>query len=272
MIIDGRKLSQAILRDLKGQRGPIRKSLRLTAVLVGDNPESIHFLRQKERACREIGIKFRLVRYPITISRERLKNAVKKSARAPNATGIIIQLPLPKRFGDPGDILDLLPKEKDPDVLGRESFGAFAMGSERILPPVVGSIKYILARYKIRVRGKNVVVVGAGMLVGKPAAIWFMNQGATVTVLNEWTKNIVQFTRKADILVTGVGKPSLIRANMIRRGAVVFDAGYAVRNGKLVGDVDFKNVSRSAKLITSVPGGIGPMTVAMLLKNLTKLA
>lgn len=277
---DGKRLAQEILSDVRRERRKIKKPIRLVAVLVGGDPGSIHFLRQKEKACRDVGVDFSLRRYPASISGSRLRREVRAVVKNPNTTGVIVQLPLPKKLGDPMAILSSIPWQKDVDVIGSEAFGAFVLGDQYILPPVVGAAKYILEKYRVKVRGKYVVVVGAGHLVGKPAAVWFMNQGATVTVLNEWTKDIAQYICRADILVSGVGKPGLIRANMVKRGAVVLDAGYAVKNGKPFGraqgkpsgDVDFKGVSKKAKLITPVPGGIGPMTVALLLSNLVKLA
>lgn len=281
MILDGKLLSSEILEGLK-KRAPAKAMLAV--ILVGQDPASIHFLRQKERACAKLGINFLLKRYPATLSRNRLKKEIEALVQKPRITAIIIQLPLPKRLGNPAEFLNQIPREKDADVLGSAAFGAFATGDETILPPVVGAIKTICEKRNISLKGKNAVIVGRGPLVGKPAAIWFINRGATVSVLNSKTKNLQKFTKSADILVTGVGKPGFIRGKMVKRGAAVFDAGYATKNGKPrinrktiirgkpAGDVDFKSVSPKASLITPVPGGIGPLTVVMLLKNVIALA
>lgn len=264
MIVDGKGLADGILKRL---RGASRRRLQLAAISVGNDKASAHFLRQKEKACLKAGVGFMLRALPAGVSRVLLEAEVKKLVRAPSVTGIIVQLPLPKRLGEPARIFDLLPEEKDPDVLGREAFGHFCLG-RGILPPVVAAIQYILKKYRVGLKGKNVVVVGAGRLVGKPAAIWFMNQGATVTVLNEWTRNLPSFMRRADIVVSGVGKPGIIRAPMIKKGALIFDAGYDVRGGRISGDAAFASVAKKAKLITPVPGGLGPLGVAMLINNL----
>jgi methylenetetrahydrofolate dehydrogenase (NADP+)/methenyltetrahydrofolate cyclohydrolase len=136
---------------------------------------------------------------------------------------------------------------------------------------VVSGVRHFLEEYKIEIKGKNILIIGAGRLVGYPLAIWFLQQNATVSVLNKYTENIRLFTKKADILISGVGKPNLIRGNMVKGGVVVIDAGTSVESGKLAGDINFKEVSKKASYITPVPGGVGPMTVACLLENLVKI-
>lgn len=269
MILDGKSLSAAILAGLKRRKDG---KITLAAILVGQNQESVHFLRQKERACGKLKITFLQKHYPSDISKNRLKKEIYGLAKNPRITAIIIQLPLPKRLGNHAEFLNQIPREKDADVLGGAAFGAFATGDETVLPPVVGAIKAICEKRNVNLSGKNVVVVGRGLLVGKPAAIWFINRGATVSVLNSKTKNLQKFTKSADILVTGVGRPGFIRGKMVKQRVIVFDAGYATKNGKPIGDVDFKSVSPKVSLITPVPGGIGPLTVAILLKNVITLA
>ena len=270
MVIDGKKIGAQILREARIARARVRRPVNLGAVLVGDDDASVHFLRQKEKACRDAGIGFVLRRIPASISRARLSHEVKKMVRDARISGLIVQLPIPKRFGDPGEILDLIPRAKDPDVLGSEALGAFAQGTG-LLPPIVGAINYVLRKYRIRPAGKSVVIVGRGRLVGKPAAIWFTNQGSTVTVLNSRTKRLEKYLSDADIVVTGAGKPSLIRGNMLKKGTVVFDVGYALHQGKPAGDADWKSVSRKARFVTPVPGGMGPMGVAMLIWNVVQV-
>ena len=177
---------------------------------------------------------------------------------------------LPKNINTQ-EILNLVPFKKDIDVLSENSLGKFSQGALPILPPTVSGISRLLKNYRIKIKGKNIVVVGAGRLVGYPLALWFLQKNATVSVLNKYTKDAVSFIKKADILVSGVGKSNLIRGNMVKRGVVVIDAGTSVEEGKLIGDVNFGEVSKKASYITPVPGGVGPMTVACLLENLVKL-
>jgi len=166
------------------------------------------------------------------------------------------------------DILNIIPSEKDVDVLSEQNMGKFYAGNSEILPPVVSAISALFKKYNIKVAGKSVLVVGAGRLVGKPLSVWLIQQSATVFVANSATKNLSYLSRNADIVISGVGKSNLITKNMIKKGAVVIDAGTSVGSGKSRGDVDFKNVQKKADFITPVPGGVGPLTVAYLLKNL----
>lgn len=186
---------------------------------------------------------------------------------------MIIQLPLPKNI-DTQDILDIIPPGKDVDVLSEKSLGNFYTGDKEdfsVLPPVVEAISHFLKEYSIKIEGKNIVLVGAGRLVGKPLAVWFAQKNVNLSVVNESTKNISDFTKKADILISGVGKANLIKGNIIKKGAVIFDVGSSIKNGKTAGDVDFGSVSKKAGYITPVPGGVGPVTVACLLENLVRL-
>jgi methylenetetrahydrofolate dehydrogenase (NADP+)/methenyltetrahydrofolate cyclohydrolase len=208
---------------------------------------------------------------------------MKKIVRNPLNSGIIIQLPLPQKFL-PEELLNLIPKEKDIDVLSEESLGKFYQGTLKILPPTVSGILYLLKNYRIELKGKDVVVIGAGRLVGFPLAVQLLKEKATLSVLNELTKDAPSFIRKANILISGVGKPNLIKSKMVKKGVVIIDAGTSIKKGesrrdvsgilrdRLVGDVDFEEVSKKASYITPVPGGVGPLTVACLLENLVKLS
>lgn len=199
-----------------------------------------------------------------------LKKKVAKIAGVPNNSGIVIQLPLPSHI-NAQEILNLTPLQKDIDVLSENSLGKFSQNVLSIIPPTVCAISRLLNKYRIEIKGKNIVIVGAGRLVGYPLAIWFLQEKATVSVLNKYTKDVVSFIKKAEILVSGVGKPNLIRGNMIRKGVVILDAGSSIKNGRLVGDVDLKSVSKMVNYITPVPGGVGPLTVACLIENLITL-
>jgi len=284
-ILDGKNLSGEILENLKKRlqpthrvlppcgRAPIKKKklrLRLAVVQVGENPVSKIFINQKKKACEKTGINFKLFKFPTEVGPLSLKKEIKKIVQNPLNSGVIIQLPLPKEFF-PEEFLNLIPEKKDIDVLSEKSLGKFYQGTLSILPPTVSGISRLLKNYKIKVKGKNVVIMGAGRLVGNPLVLRLLQQEATISVLNEFTKDIPSFTKEADILISGVGKPDLIIGGMVKKGVVVIDAGTAIKKGKLAGDVDFKSVSKKVSYITPVPGGVGPVTVACLIENLVEL-
>jgi len=269
-LLNGKKLSEKILANLKKEVRKANLKLRLAVVQVGENSVSQIFINQKKKACEKIGINFKLFKFPAKISTLELKKEIKKITKNPANSGIIIQLPLPEKFL-PEEFLNLIPEKKDIDVLSEESLGKFYQGTLKILPPTVNGILGLFKNYKIELKGKNVVVIGAGRLIGFPLAIQLLKEKATLSVLNEFTKDAPSFIKKANILISGVGKPNLIRGDMVKKGVVIIDAGSAMKKGKLVGDVDFKEVSKKANYITPVPGGVGPLTVACLLENLVKL-
>jgi len=269
-ILDGKKLAEKILANLKKEAEKFKPRLSLAVVQVGENLISQVFINQKKKACEKIGVGFKLFKFPAKIKDSELKKAIEKIVKISANSGVIIQLPLPKRFF-PEDFLNLITEEKDVDVLSEHSLGKFYQGTLEILPPTVNGILQLLKDYKIVLKGKNVVIVGAGRLVGFPLATQLLKAKATLSVLNEFTKDAPFFTKKADILVSAVGKPNLIKGNVVKRGVVIIDAGSSRKNGKVVGDVDFKSVSKKASFVTPVPGGVGPLTVACLLENLVKL-
>jgi len=270
-ILNGIKLASEILERFSKEIKNRHLKLGLAVILVGDNPISKIYIRQKEKVCLKTGILFRLFKFPVKVSWQKLKAGIQDIVQDPDNSGIIIQLPLPQNFNTQ-EVLNLIPPGKDTDVLSEISLGKFYTGNLPILPPTVASVSYLLKKYKIKVRGKNVAVIGAGRLVGYPLAVWLLRQKATVSTINEFTKDASSFTKKADILISGVGKPDLIRGNMVKNGVAIIDAGTSIKNGRLVGDVDFKSVAKKASYITPVPGGVGPMTVACLLENLVKLS
>lgn len=278
-ILDGKKLADWILNNLKKEIQSRCLKLRLAVIQVGENPVSHIFINQKRKACEFARIDFKLYKINEKTSRRNLGLEIKKIVGDPLNLGIIIQLPLPARlnfpagnFGGPEEFLNLIPEEKDIDVLSEESLGKFYQGTLKILPPTVKGILELLKKYKISLKGKNIVIVGAGRLVGFPLALQLLKERATVSVLNEWTKDTPSFTRKADILISGVGKKNLIKGVLVKKGAVIIDAGSSIEKGKSSGDVDFKSVSKKASYLTPVPGGVGPLTVACLLENLVKIS
>jgi len=275
MIIDGKKIAEDIKQELKKEIELMSKELKLVIVQVGDDPASLKFVEKKEEFAKEIGVKTKVFKLSKDISTGKLRKKISEIAHSPvggkQCFGIIIQLPLPLHINTQY-ILDSIPTGKDVDVLSKRAMGEFVVSKSKILPPVVGAIKEILSLggSTAKLTGKNVVVVGAGLLVGKPVAIWLINEGATVSVLGKNTLDLKPFTLMADIIISGAGSPSLINPEMVKDGAVLIDAGASEQSGKLVGDIDSSCGDR-ASLFASVPGGVGPITVAMVFKNLVEL-
>ena len=269
--MSGKKLSDKVLANVKKEVQERKLKLKLAIVFVGDNKIGKVYLRKKQEACEKTGIGFKVFGFPGDIDRRKLEKEIKKAVCDPANSGIVIQLPLPERI-NVQRILDLIPPEKDPDCLSQKSFGQFFQGQSLILPPVVAAIAKFFEEYKIKIKSKKTVVVGQGRLVGLPVSIWLKKQGARVVVCDKKPKDIIAKLKKADIIVSGVGKPNLIRGAMIKRGAIVIDCGTSTEGGKTVGDVDFKAVSKKAGYISPVPGGVGPLAVACLLENLIKLS
>ena len=271
ILLDGKKLSEEILKNIKKRVKSHRLKLRLAVVQIGKNPASQIFIRQKKKACKKTGIGFKLFEFSARIKKSELKKKIDKICQDSKNSGVIIQLPVPKKFHSEEGFTNLIPEKKDIDILSERSFGKYFFTGIKILPPVVDGILRLLKNYKIKIKGKNIAVIGMGRLVGIPLIPQLLREFATPTIINVFTKNPSFFTKEADILISGVGKPNLIKQNMVRKGAIVIDAGTTLKKGKLVGDIDFRRVSKKASYITPVPGGVGPMTVVCLLENLVKL-
>lgn len=259
VIIDGKKIAEEIKEFLKQEILKTGKKLKLAIVQVGDDPVSKKFIERKVKFAEEIGVKTKVYNLPADITTNKLRKKMAEICKI--SEGVIIQLPLPAHINTQY-ILNSIPQKKDMDVLSENR--------SKCLTPVVGAIKKILDKNNIDIAGKNVAVIGAGILVGKPAMIWFINQGATVFALRRSTQNISKYTKEADIIVTGVGKPGIIKSDMVKEGVIIIDAGTAFEKGKLAGDVD-SAVAQKASIFTPVPGGVGPLTVAMVFKNLLEL-
>ena len=270
MIIDGKKMAEEIKAELKAEVFKFGRKIRLAVVKIGSDQVTEKFLEQKKKFGSAVGIDVRIYELSETISTNQLRKKLAEVAHIKENTGVIAQLPLPKQINTQY-ILDGIIPEKDPDMLSSKSVGLFSSGRSKILPPVVGAIKYIFDKNNIDVRGKKVTVIGAGRLVGKPVATWLINQGATVTIIDENTTDPTLHTMGADILISGAGEPNLITAGMVKDGVVAIDCGTSESAGKLLGDFNQK-VADKASLFTPVPGGVGPLTVAMLFKNLVELA
>lgn len=270
MLIDGKKISEKILGRVKTELEQDYKQLKLAGIMVDDNEVSESYLKKKQEACEKVGIKFELIQFSSKLNQEELENKIQKLAEDKNTSGIIIQLPLPHKF-NPQEILNLIPKEKDVDVLSEAALGNYYTATSSVMPPTVKAVTEILNEYRVEVKGTNVVLVGTGALVGYPLSLWLHRQKATVIAVNEFTSEPIEILRSANVIISGVGIPGTVTKEMISENAVVIDAGTSFVEGKMKGDVDFEKVSKKARLITPVPGGVGPVTVACLLENLVIL-
>jgi methylenetetrahydrofolate dehydrogenase (NADP+)/methenyltetrahydrofolate cyclohydrolase len=271
-LLDGKKLSLEIKEELKNELAKYNRKVGLAVVLVGNDKASELYVSMKKKACEYVGIDSISVELPEDISQEELENRVLELNRDSKIDGILVQLPLPKHLNT-DKILELIDPKKDVDGFHPINVGGVLTGLDTFAPCTPLGMVELLDKYKIDIQGKNVVVVGASNIVGKPIASLLLNRNATVEICHIYTQNLKEHTLKADILIVAVGKENLIEANMVKEGAVVLDVGInKTVEGKIVGDVDFENVSKKASYITPVPGGVGPMTIAMLLKNTVKSA
>jgi len=265
LIVDGNKIAQQILGKLKVRIGQKKLQPQLAVVLVGDDKPSATYVRKKQEAATSIGVKFSLFKFPATIAEPKLINEIKKIQKQ-TLHGIIVQLPLPKNL-DKKKILNTLDPRIDVDFLTWESLGKLVIGENSLVPPSPGAILEILKYHKVNLRGKHIVLVGQGDLIGKPLTNLLIHLPVTLTTCNRDTKNLSQVTKSADILISGVGKANLIKGSMVKPGAVVIDAGVSFVGKKMHGDIDFASVKKVASIVTPTPGGVGPITVAKLLEN-----
>ncbi|MDP2629724.1 MAG: bifunctional 5,10-methylenetetrahydrofolate dehydrogenase/5,10-methenyltetrahydrofolate cyclohydrolase [Candidatus Harrisonbacteria bacterium] len=253
-MIDGKVIAGKISAELKQQKIPSKK---LVAVLVGSDPASLSFIKQKARVAEELGVKFEIKKFSSTLSQSALEKSIKRIAQDKKVGGFIIQLPLPKKYNRTV-LLNAIGIEKDIDLLNGEN--------SRILAPAAGALERILKSVRFSPKGKRVVVIGSGLLVGQPVVRWLMDRCAQLTVMNKGGLDKAEL-RRADLIVTGAGHMNLIRGGDIKKNAVLIDFGYAKAKGQLHGDIDFKSVSKKTSFITPTPGGTGPVVVAMLLWN-----
>jgi methylenetetrahydrofolate dehydrogenase (NADP+)/methenyltetrahydrofolate cyclohydrolase len=284
LLLDGKKLSAKIREELEIEVSElVKKGIfpNLGVILVGEFAPSVIYVRNKETACSDVGIKTQTLKLKDDITEERLKKIIIEWNQDKNINGILVQMPLPKSI-DEQKILDTVDPYKDVDGLSARNLGYLIANRPPIFYPCTPSgIIELLIRYGITIEGKHCVVVGRGELVGKPLANMLLKKNnfgnATVTVCHSKTQNIEYYTRQADILIVAIGQVQFIKGNMVKQGVVVVDVGtnrinLSDNKTKLVGDVDFEEVSKLASAISPVPGGVGPMTIAMLLKNTVKAA
>ncbi len=269
-IIDGKALSQKIRNEIKEKVSSLReKNIQpcLAVIIVGENPASKIYVANKKKACEEIGIKSLEFALAEDTSEKKLLTLIEKLNEDKTVDGILCQLPLPEHICEK-NVINSIRADKDVDAFHPENVGHIMIGDYSFLPCTPAGVMEMFKEYKIDISSKNCVVVGRSNIVGKPMAMLLIKENATVTVCHSKTKNLSDFTKNADILVSAVGKEKLITADMVKDGAVVIDVAIN-RNagGKLCGDVDFENVKEKASFITPVPGGVGPMTIATLMKN-----
>jgi methylenetetrahydrofolate dehydrogenase (NADP+)/methenyltetrahydrofolate cyclohydrolase len=276
-IIDGRKVAQSVRAGLAARVQRLRdQGVRpgLAVILVGDNPASQVYVRQKTKACAEVGVHSEVHRLAASVSEDEILRLIHSLNADPAIHGLIVQLPLPPHI-DMVKVLEAIAVEKDVDGFHLYSVGSLVIGSTRtVFPPCTPfGVQLLLEHENIPIEGRNVVVVGASNIVGKPMALMLLRKEATVSICHVKTRDLAQFTILADILIVAAGKPNLITAPMVKTGAVVIDVGInRLPDGRLVGDVDFEGVREKASYITPVPGGVGPMTVTMLIWNTVEAA
>ena len=274
-IIDGNAIAKKIRGELAIQVATLKAHAMkpgLSVILVGDDPASQVYVSKKINACSEVGIESQCLRFPSSVEPSEVLALIQKLNQDPLVHGILVQLPLPPQF-NVREILESISQSKDVDGFHLYNVGALVVGQTVFPPCTPYGVQRILTHEGIVIEGKNVVVVGASNIVGKPMALMLMQQNATISICHAKTRDLAQYTILADILIVAAGKPGLIKAEMVKTGAVVIDVGInRLADGRLVGDVDFQAVAEKASHITPVPGGVGPMTVTMLLHNTVQSA
>ncbi|CCX79237.1 bifunctional protein folD [Clostridium sp. CAG:715] len=272
IILDGKMLRDKIFESLKAKLDKMQQKPTLAVILVGENPASQIYVRNKKKTAEKLGINSLSIEYPSDISEKELLNKIKELNSDEKVTAILVQLPLPAHINK-NRIIDAILPQKDVDGLTPYNLGKLFSGEEPyVYPCTPKGILLLLDEYNIKLEGKNIVVVGRSNLVGKPVAQMLLKRNATVTMCHSHTKNLSEITKTADIIVSAVGK-KVIGEKMLKSDCVVIDVGiFRDENGKISGDVDFENVSKTAAYISPVPGGVGPMTIASLMLNTVELA
>ncbi len=275
-ILDGKALAQKIEKNVASQvvdlKADTERTPGLAVILVGQDPASAAYVKMKKKACDRVGFYSVTHEMPEDISQEAIENTITMMNQNPNIDGILVQLPLPPQI-DTTKILELVDPTKDVDGFHPYNVGRLVTNLDGFVPCTPLGVMELLAEYNIDVKGKNCVVVGASNIVGKPMAALLLNADATVEICHIFTDDLKKHTQDADIILVGVGVINLIKEDMVKEDAIIIDIGInRADNGKLVGDVDFENVAPKCSYITPVPGGVGPMTIAMLLSNTLKAA
>lgn len=270
MVIDGKKIAEGILEELK--KRPKTKKF-FAAFLVGENPASASFLAVKERTAKELGVDFRVYRFPEATTQDKLRKEVLKIAEHARCGGAIVQLPFPGSI-NAQYVLNAIPREKDIDVLGERALGAFYAGRNPVLPPAVGVVEAILGSKGVSLDGKKAAIIGLGSLVGKPISVWLEGKVKELYLLDKGSD--LSVLKDADIVVCGAGVPQLVKPEMLKDGALIIDFGYGTIAGKTFGDFDAPQQTTNDKPLTTIsytptPGGTGPVLVAKLFENFYEL-
>lgn len=274
-IIDGKALAQLIEKEVGSGVETLESGRGVTpglaTILVGDDPASKMYVHLKHKACERVGIKAEDYLLPAEASQEELLSLINTLNKNTDVHAILLQLPLPKHLS-PQEAMEAIAPAKDADGFHPYNMGKLMIGDEELVPCTPHGVIRALEEYNVPIKGKNVVIVGHSNVVGKPMAAMFLNRNATVSVCHIFTDDLRKYTTGADILVVAAGVKHLIKADMVKEGAIIFDVGITKEEDGVYGDVDFENVIKKASLITPVPGGVGPLTVAMLMKHVLMCA
>ena len=269
-IIDGKAISTALKEELKAKVDALKAQgvePCLAVILVGEDPASTVYVNNKKKACEFIGIKSLSYELPETTTQDELLALIEKLNADDSVNGILVQLPLPKQI-DEDAVIGAISPLKDVDGFHPQSVGSLCIGRKGFVSCTPAGIIELLKRSNVEIEGKECVIIGRSNIVGKPMALLMLRENATVTVCHSRTKNLKEVAKRADILIVAIGKPKMINAEYVKEGAVVIDVGiHRLEGKKLCGDVDFDDVAPHTSMITPVPGGVGPMTIAMLMKN-----
>lgn len=270
ILLDGKKIAEKIhnrlkieIQDIKVKTGKIPG---LATILVGENTASKIYIRIKHKACEEIGIYSKNIELQEDVSSEKVLEEIEKLNSDESIHGILLQMPLPEHL-DPLGMMNKIDPIKDVDGFHPNNMGNLLIGKEKLIPCTPKGILTLLNEYNIDLKGKDVAIVNHSNVLGKPLALLMINRDATISVCHEYTKDLMKFTKSADIIVIGIGKAKFLKKEMIKDGATIIDVGINRIEGKLYGDVDFEDVKNKVSAITPVPGGVGPMTVASLMEN-----
>lgn len=271
ILVDGKKIAARLQNDLKNNLLELNFSepIKLAVILVGDDPASQIYANKKKIIAKDLGIICDVYELSKNSTAKEVIEKINFLQQDKNLYGLIIQLPLPDNLWSQTRLItDHIRPELDVDCLSHFSLGKILMNELYFVPPIIGAVREILNEYKIELEGKHVCLVGRGELIGRPLAAYFLNLPVTLSVCGKSTKKLSDITKQADILISGVGKPNLINAAMVKSGAVVIDLATTYNQGKVQGDIDFNSVKTKASLLTPVPGGIGPITVIKLMENI----
>ncbi len=271
--LSGKKVAERLYGEIMDFLSRSDESPRLLSVVIGDDPAAVSYVRAKGRKAQALGAEFKVLELPGNVGQDEAERALRSKIKSWNPTGVVIERPVPPQINFP-KLSELIPPAADVDCQRMDSLGRLMLGKPAYIPATAGAVMEILKHYEIQTSGKDVVVIGRSLTVGLPLSVLLVQKSdganATVTICHSKTLDLAAHTRRADILVVAAGKPGLVTADMVRRGAVVIDVGTNYVDGKLVGDVDYEGVSEKASAITPVPGGVGPVTTAYLMYNLVK--